>query len=249
LDAADELLTFSASEITMYLRCPYTFLLRNIYGYQPELDEAIGFGKGVHYCLRRTVELLKKDDELGPITAAVRAVDEEYFMPFAGGEVLENYKKGARRIVLNYAKSFGDDLRHSSEVEYRIEFPIHNATVTGRIDVLGGKEVRDYKTLEYQEVEGSVTVDEAEIQVRLYSAGLRSAGRQVQAGSVAFLSSKSSEIMPVDVCKAHVDTAVSHAERVVENIRKRRFSPNRGEHCEKCDQRVICRWRKKHAEK
>jgi DNA helicase-2/ATP-dependent DNA helicase PcrA len=244
LEAVDSMLTFSASEITAYLRCPYMYLLRNIYGYQPELDEAIGFGRGVHYCLRRAVELLKRDKELGPITAAVKAVDNEFFMPFAGGDVFESYKKGARRSVLNYAKGFGDDLRQSSEVEYRIEFPIHSATVTGRIDVLGDREVRDYKTLDYKEVESSVSMGEAELQVRLYAAGLKSVGRGVKGGSIAFLSSDSSKVVPVDVASSDVDKAIKGAERVVESIRNKRFKPNRGEHCEKCDTREICRWRK-----
>lgn len=244
LEALDGMLTFSASEITAYLRCPYMFLLRNVYGYQPELDEAIGFGKGVHYCLRRAVELLKRNDELGPITAAVQAVDTEFFMPFAGGDVFENYKKGARRSVLNYAKSFGGDLRQSCEVEYRIEFPIHNATVTGRIDVLGDREVRDYKTLDYREAEGSVSMSEAELQVRLYAAGLKSVGRKVNGGSIAFLSSEASKVVPVDVGGSHVEKAVKNAESVVASIRNKRFKPNRGEHCGDCDMRDICRWRK-----
>jgi len=244
LEALDGMLTFSASEITAYLRCPYMFLLRNVYGYQPELDEAIGFGKGVHYCLRRAVELLKRNEELGPITAAVQAVDNEFFMPFAAGDVFENYKKGARRSVLNYAKSFGGDLRQSSEVEYRIEFPIHNATVTGRIDVLGDREVRDYKTLDYREAEGSVSMSEAELQVRLYAAGLKSVGRKVNGGSIAFLSSEASKVVPVDVGGSHVEKAVKNAESVVASIRNKRFKPNRGEHCGDCDMRDICRWRK-----
>lgn len=244
LEAVDDILTFSASEITMYLRCPYMFLLRNVYGYQPELDEAIGYGKGVHYCLRRAVELLKSDDELGPITAAVRAVDNEFFMPFVAGDVFENFKRGARKCVLNYARNYGDDLRQSSEVEYRIEFPIHNATVTGRIDVLGDKEVRDYKTLDYSDVEGSVSVPEAELQVKLYAAGLKSVGRPVVGGSVAFLGSDGTKIMPVDVGVSHVEEAVKNAESVVASIRNKKFKPRRGEHCGDCDMRDICRWRR-----
>jgi DNA helicase-2/ATP-dependent DNA helicase PcrA len=244
LETLDGILTFSASEITAYLRCPYMFLLRNVYGYQPELDEAIGYGKGVHYCLRRTVELLKKDNNLGPITAAVRAVDNEFFMPFVAGDVFENFKRGARKCVLNYAKTHGEDLRQSSEVEYRIEFPIHNATVTGRIDVLGDKEVRDYKTLDYSEVEGSVNVQEAELQVKLYAAGLKSVGRPVKHGSVAFLGSDETKIMPVDVGVSHVEEAVKNAENVVASIRNKKFKPRRGEHCSNCDMRDICRWGK-----
>ncbi|MBT0160959.1 PD-(D/E)XK nuclease family protein [Candidatus Bathyarchaeota archaeon A05DMB-2] len=193
---------------------------------------------------RAAVELLKRNEELGPITAAVQAVDTEFFMPFAGGDVFENYKKGARRSVLNYAKSFGGDLRQSSEVEYRIEFPIHNATVTGRIDVLGDREVRDYKTLDYREAEGSVSMQEAELQVRLYAAGLKSVGRKVNGGSIAFLSSETSKVVPVDVGVSHVEKAVKSAESVVASIRNRRFKPKRGEHCGDCDMRDICRWRK-----
>jgi len=244
LEALDGLLTFSASEITAYLRCPYMFLLRNIYEYQPGLNEAVGFGKGVHYCLRRAVELLKKNEELGPITAAVQAVDNEFFMALASGEVFENYKRGARRSVLNYAKSYGEDLRRSCEVEYRIEFPIHNATVTGRIDVLGEQEVRDYKTLDYREAESSVSMHEAELQVKLYAAGLKSVGRKVNGGSIAFLSSESSKVVPVDVGGSHVEKAVKNAESVVASIRNKRFKPNRGEHCGDCDMRGICRWRR-----
>ena len=244
LEATENLLTFSASEITAYLRCPYMFLLRNVYGYQPELDEAIGYGKGVHYCLRRAVELLKRDNELGPITATVRAVDNDFFMPFVAGDVLENFKRGARKCALNYAKKFGQDLRQSSEVEYRIEFPIHNATVTGRIDVLGDREVRDYKTLDYAEAEGSVSMQEAELQVKLYAAGLKSVGRPVEAGSIAFLSSKESKVVPVDVGVSHIEKAIKTAEKVVASIRNKRFRPNRGEHCKSCDMRDICRWRK-----
>jgi DNA helicase-2/ATP-dependent DNA helicase PcrA len=244
LEAADNMLTFSASEITAYLRCPYMFLLRKVYGYQPELDVAIGFGKGVHYCLRRAVELLRRNDELGPITAAVQAVDNEFFMPFVAGNAFENFKKSARLSVLNYAKNFGDDLRQSSEVEYRIEFPIHNATVTGRIDVLYDNEVRDYKTQDYKEAEGSVSMQEAELQVKLYAAGLKSVGREVKGGSIAFLSSKESNVVPVDVSGSHVEKAVKNAEMAVASIRNKQFNPNCGDHCYDCDMRDICRWRK-----
>ena len=58
--------------------------------------------------------------------------------------------------------------------------------------------------------------------------------------SVAF----SSKVVPVDVASSDVDKAIKGAERVVESIRNKRFKPNRGEHCEKCDTREICRWRR-----
>jgi len=98
--------------------------------------------------------------------------------------------------------------------------------------------------LDYKEVEGSVSMGEAELQVRLYAAGLKSVGRQVKGGSIAFLSSESSKVVPVDVASSDVDKAIKGAEGVVESIRNKRFKPNRGEHCGDCDMSEICRWRK-----
>ncbi|MEM2966758.1 MAG: ATP-dependent DNA helicase [Candidatus Nitrosocaldaceae archaeon] len=238
------MLTLSATEVTLYLRCPYMFLLRNVYGYQPGLTEAIDFGKGVHYCLRRTVERLKKDSDLGPLSAAARSVDQDFFMLFARGEVYENYKKGARRALVNYAKKYGNDLKESNEVEYRIEFPIQNATVTGRIDILGNNnEVRDYKTLDYNDTKNSSIMQEIELQVKLYAAGLKSAGRNANKGSIAFLNSDGAVVVPVDINDQNIDKAVKKAENVVTNIRKKQFDALPAEHCDSCDMKNICRWR------
>jgi len=243
-NAIEGIMTFSASEITSYMRCPYMFLLRNVYKYQPGLNPAVGFGTGVHYCLRRAVELLQHNDELGPITAAVQAVDNEFFMSLASGDVFESYKRGARRSILNYAKSYGEDLRRSCDVEYRVEFPVHNATITGRIDVVSEKEVRDYKTLDYEDVEGSVKMEESELQIRLYMAGLQGLGREVEKGSLAFLSSESAKVVQVDAGKPQLEKAVMTAEDVVSSIRNKRFKAKSGDHCGHCDMKEICRWGK-----
>jgi len=243
VEISDEMVTFTATEITAYTRCPYMYLLREVYGYQPQLKEALGYGKGVHFCLRRAVELIKRDGQ-SPIIAAAAAVDREFYMPFVGGSTLENYRKGARDAISHYAKNYAEDLIGSSETEYRIEFPIHNATVMGRIDFLCNNEVRDYKTSEDY-------IDPAEValQVRLYAAGLRSLGKQVASGSIAYLSSDSVKVEPVDVSELSIQSAMKEAEKVVENIIDGSFKPKPGTNCRKCDQQPICRWKRSLDEK
>jgi DNA helicase-2/ATP-dependent DNA helicase PcrA len=234
---SEEMLTFSASEITAYMKCPYMYLLREVYGYQPRLNEAIGYGKSVHFCLRRTVELVKKEG-YNPISAAEKAVNSEFFMPFAGGEVLENFRTGARNAIMLYAQNHTRDLTLTSEAEYRIEFPIHNATIMGRIDVLGNNEVRDYKT-----IHDYIDPNEVSMQVKLYAEGLKRLGRQVDTGSVVYLSSREIKIEPVNVSEPDLKRAVVEAETVVKNIINCCFKPKPGKNCEKCDQRPICRWK------
>jgi DNA helicase-2/ATP-dependent DNA helicase PcrA len=224
------------------------YLLRDLWGYQPELNQAIGYGNGMHYCLRRTAELIKVYG-YNPVEAVSIGVDEGFHMPFVGGEVLHNFRSSARRKLMNFASQFGDDLKRIEEVEYRLEFPIRNATIMGKVDVIlrdgGGIEVRDYKTSEEAR-----SFEEISHQVRLYAGGLKSMGRSVTGGSVAYL--EEAKVMPVDVSEAALADEKRKAEEIVVRIMgeeqqspgnsfRTRFGPSFGSSCERCDQRPICR--------
>jgi DNA helicase-2/ATP-dependent DNA helicase PcrA len=238
--APEEIETFSAGEILTYNICPHMYLLRDLWGYQPQLDVAIGYGNGLHYCLRRAGELIK-NEEYSPISAVATSVDEDFHMPFAGGTVLDNFRDSAKAKLVEFAKKYGDDLKRIEEVEYRLEYPIQNATIMGKVDVIlkdgGEMEVRDYKTSEEAR-----TFDEVSVQIRLYTAGLRGMGRPVTSGSVAYL--EEPDVKSVDVSNSLLVAEKGNAEKTVEGIMEGRFEPNPGESCERCDQKQICRWRK-----
>jgi len=234
----DEIQTFSAGEIITYNVCPHMYLLRDIWGFQPQLDVAIGFGNGLHYCLRRAGELVKNEG-YSPLSAVATAVEEDFHMPFVGGSVLENFRESARKMLIDFSRKYGDDLRRIEEVEYRLEYPVHNATIMGKVDVImrdeENMEVRDYKTSEDVR-----TFEEVSTQVKLYTAGLKGLGRPVTSGSVAYLAE--SDVRMVDVADPLLDEAKRYAEKTVESIVKKRFNPCPGESCNRCDQRSICRW-------
>lgn len=241
---SDEIQTFSASEIITFGICPHMYLLRDLWGYQPQLNPAIGYGNGMHYCLRRAGELVKEG--YSPVSAVVTSVDEGFHMPFVGGSVLETFKNSAKKKLVAFSQKYGDDLNRIEEVEYRLEFPINEAGITsatlmGKVDVIlrsGGElEVRDYKSSE--EVR---TLEEVGTQIRLYTSGLRTMGRPVNSGSVAYLDE--AEVRQVDVSDQPLAEAKQNAQKVVERITKREFKPNPGKSCERCDQSQICRWRK-----
>lgn len=239
-ESSEEIETFSASEIVTYNICPHMYLLRELWGYQPELDIAIGYGNALHYCLRRAGELITEAG-YDPVSAVAASVDMGFHMPFVGGSVLGNFKNSARTRLMNFAQKYGDDLRRIQEVEYRLEYPIQNATIMGKVDVIlkdgGEMEVRDYKTS--QEVR---TFEEVSAQVRLYAAGLKSMGRPVTSGSVAYL--ENPDVKMVDIPEPMLSEEKKRAEETVANIMRGRFVPNLGESCKRCDQKPICRWRK-----
>jgi DNA helicase-2/ATP-dependent DNA helicase PcrA len=237
---SEEIQTYSAGEIITYNVCPHMYLLRDLWGYQPELNPAIGYGNSLHYCLRRAGELVKNEG-YSPLSAVATSVDIDFHMPFVGGVVLENFRNSARRMLVEFSKKYGDDLKRIEEVEYRLEFPVQNATIMGKVDVImregGNMEVRDYKTSD--EVR---TFDEISVQVRLYTVGLRSLGRPVTSGSVAYL--ETPEVKMVDVVDSLLNKSKKLAEQTVENIMRKNFSPNPGDNCKRCDQKQICKWRR-----
>jgi len=251
---SEEMQTFSASEIIKYDICPYMYLLGNVWGYQPGLNERIGFGKSLHYCLRRAGDLVKKG--YSPISAVATAV-EDFHVPYAGGDVFDQLKNGAKKMLIGFAKECGDDLKRIEEVEYRLEYPIPrveeveyridypvpNATIMGKVDVIlrdgGHMEVREYKTSEEAR-----TFEETAVQVRLYAAGLKSLGRPIKSGSVAYL--EEAKVEPVTIDESLLEGAKKSAGKTVESIMKGQFKPNPGEKtCERCDHHPICRWGEK----
>jgi len=237
----EELETFSAGDTITYDICPYMYLLQRIWGYQPGLNQAIGFGNSLHYCLRRAGELIKVEG-VEPCAAATKSVEESFHIPFVGGAVFDYFKNSAKKILAEFSKKYAEDMKRIEEVEYRLEYPIQNATIMGKVDVIlregGEMEVRDYKTSEEAR-----TFEEASVQVRMYAAGLKSLGRPITKGSIAYLEEQ--QVRMVDASDQMLEGSRRFAERVVQRIADRDFAPNPGPNCNRCDQAPICRWRNK----
>jgi DNA helicase-2/ATP-dependent DNA helicase PcrA len=238
-----EMNTYSAGEVVDYNFCPQMYLFRKVWNYPSEFNVALGFGENLHYLLRRAGELVKLHG-YEPKAAAAKVVAEDFYVPFAGGGILDNLKGAAGRILDKYADEHGSDLRRTNEVEYRLEFPVHNATISGKVDVImgtsGEMEVREYKTSEEAK-----TIDETAVQVRLYVAGLKGLGKPVTAGSVTYLNNTKSKIIEtksINVSEPVLSAAVTQAESVVGSIANSSYAPTPGRQCGRCDYRTICKW-------
>jgi len=245
----EEIQTFTAGEIINYNICPYMYLMRNLWGYQPGLTQALGYGNALHYCLRMAGELVKKEG-YSPRSAIGTAIHSGFHMPFVGGALLERFRESAGRSLLDFVSKYEEDLARIEEVEYRLEYPLQkegtHATVMGKVDVIlrdrDEFEVRDYKTRKREEAPEDIrSHEDAETQVRLYSLGLKSMERNVTAGSVAYLGD--SEVKPVDVDSDSLDKTHRLALETVRRICGKDFNPYSGNSCGRCDVAPICRWR------
>jgi DNA helicase-2/ATP-dependent DNA helicase PcrA len=146
-------------------------------------------------------------------------------------------KRKARKTLGKFVGDHLEDMGRIEEVEARLEFPVQKATITGRVDVIikdgGEMEARDYKTSD--EV---TTPEQSELQLTLYSLGLRNIGRPVSRASVVNL--EEARITPVDISQESIRRAREIAESAIEAIKNGRFTAHRGQFCQGCDYSNIC---------
>ena len=131
-------------------------------------------------------------------------------------------------------------MKNVKETETRIEFLTENAAITGRVDVIlntdnpNKVEVRDYKTSEKV-----IKKEHSELQVRLYSEGLKSFDLDVIKGSVSNLDENRTD--KVDVYESDIKNALQEAKGIITKIKKGNFKANPTKFCKKCEYKVLCK--------
>lgn len=231
----EEIAIFPVKDLLLYRRCPYRYRLERVFGFQPELSPVQGYGHAVHEILRELGERRVATPE-----EAARLVLKRFYVPFAGGAMLDRLRQAAAREVVRYVRQHGEDLRRLEAAEVRVEFAARNAVIRGVADAIlrggGGVEVREYKTAEDERL-----LEEAELQVQVYAQGLRQLGRRITGGSVVDLSA--GLCRRVDVSEEAVRRALVVAEEAIAGIQAERFAARAGGECARCPVRRMCRFR------
>lgn len=235
----EEVVTIAASDVLSYRRCPYGYRLRSCWGYQAPLAPEIGYGRSVHHILRVLGEAAREGRT--PAAEVDETVDREFHLPFAGRAQRDEIAAKAKSALRRYVKRHQDELARVQEVESRLEFALERrVTVSGRVDALIGPseslELRDYKTGADPRL-----IEDAQLQVQLYAAGLRHLGVDVRTATVADVTADRTVEVPVG--EGALAAATEVARRCVQGIVGRRFEARPGEECGGCDFRGICRYR------
>jgi DNA helicase II / ATP-dependent DNA helicase PcrA len=128
--------TLSFSELKYLFECPYQFKLRFLYGFNPPLHEAIGYGKGLHDALAEVHKRAITGEALGQ-EAAEDLVDRHLNTPYAYPELRTALRRAAIESVNRYLKEHKDELLNTVHSEKQIQVHIApGITVDGRIDLV-----------------------------------------------------------------------------------------------------------------
>ena len=113
--------------------------MRFIFGFNPPLVEAIGYGKSLHDALaeahRRAIagDIPTRDD-------VDQLIDNHLNLPFAYPTMHDTLENAAKRALANYFDRHGHNLAEAIHSEKSIEFsPRPGLVVQGRIDLVWSK--------------------------------------------------------------------------------------------------------------
>lgn len=170
-EVANVALTFS--ELKYYFECPYQFKLRFMYGFNPPLHEALGYGKSLHDALAEVHKRAKEGDFVG-LEDASELVDRHLNAPFAYEELRQALRKAGIKAVQRYLTDNGHLLDKVEHVEQVVEINMGDGlVVNGRIDLIRRTDTREIFIVDFKSSDRAQAEDVTRMQLHVYALGYR----------------------------------------------------------------------------
>ncbi len=164
-------ITISFSELKYLLECPYSFKLRFMYGFNPPIHEALGYGKGLHDALaemhkRALAGDLPSKAEVGDL------VDRHLHTPYAYPALREQLHAAAVKALDRYFDEHGEDLTRTEHSEKQIEVVVApGVTIDGRIDLIKRLETDEIAIVDFKSTEDAQKTSMTRDQLSVYALG------------------------------------------------------------------------------
>lgn len=255
-------LVTSFSDLRYYLECSHDFFLRKVLGFAPTIDQAFGYGRGVHNIMRaihsdpKRWSALASDREA--LKGAIQGLIERglLYLRYTTGDPRMNMENKAKEIVADYVERFANELstlEFDPEREFETLLDKENVLISGAIDVIRLDDpprvtLIDFKSGESKsDVSDKLDEDEMKLQVSLYGlAARRELEFEPERGLVRYLGEKdpSQQELVVPLDEAAITNARQQVVDTARLIRDRSFhsgpmrkprDPRLKTRCEECD--------------
>lgn len=231
---------FSFSNLKYFFECPYQFKLRVLYGFNPPLHEALGYGKALHDALAevhsRVIRGEKIDESMAPELAR-----RHLHVPYAYPSLQETLLASAEKVVREYLRANSKDFDKVEFAEKQIEITLGNGvSVTGRIDLVRRTDTDEVTVVDLKSSEQSQEEALTESQLHIYALGyLELTGRRPDYVEIYELDKGARKPRSVD--DDFIDKVVHDVGRAADTLRDNRFEAQpKEERCGACDLCGIC---------
>jgi len=213
----------SFSELKYLFECPYQFKLRFMYGFNPPIHEALGYGKGLHDAL---AEMHKRaiDGDVPDPSEAGSLVDRHLHTPYAYPALRTQLHEAAIKAIERYFRLHADDLTRTIHSEKKIQVQVSpGVTVNGRIDLITRLDTGETSIVDFKSTEHSQATEVTWDQLYTYALGYRElTGETADAIEIRNLDEKGrSEREQVKI--AEVEGIRAKIEAVAQDIRSNHF--------------------------
>ena len=165
--------TLSFSDLKYFFECPYEFKLRFLYGFNPPIHEALGYGKSVHDVMAEVHKRALDGDIVSDLDAE-ELVDRHLNTPFAYPALRADLRLAAIRAVRRYVAENRTRLENTLYSEQQIQ--VHVApgiTVDGRIDLITELDTGETSIVDFKSTERAQAEDITRDQLHIYAVGFQ----------------------------------------------------------------------------
>lgn len=238
-------LTLSFSELKYLFECPYQFKLRFLYGFNPPIHEALGYGKSVHDCMAE-VHKRAMAGELADSGEAAALVDQHLHVPFAYPVLREDLRRAAVEAVTRYLDANQDQLPRTEYAEKEIELVVSpGITVSGRIDLIRRLDTDEISIVDFKSTERAQDEDVTRQQLHVYAMGYQeltgSSADLIEVLNLDERGKSTREIVDAGLLEETTEMIRGAGEAIRSNHLPR--VKNWCDSCERCDLAGICRTR------
>ncbi len=233
------------SELSDYIRCEYDYKMRYIYGFNPIIVQALGYGKQIHNILNFLHKVTQQTGFIPTDEQIAQAVIDHFYLRYAAREQQDTLRKSALRSVLRYVGMWHEDFSLSLKTERPFEMDVDSALVSGSIDLLKRRypkndilEIIDFKTGNERKLD-----EDLHLQVQLYTVAAREAlSLDVQKAYVHFLDVEKQQRVEILITPQQLKLAMQTVKDAITGITTRHFgrNPRNKKVCEGCDWRKTC---------
>jgi DNA helicase-2/ATP-dependent DNA helicase PcrA len=164
-------IAISFSELKYLFDCPYQFKLRFMYGFNPPIHEALGYGKGLHDVLAEMHKRALAGD-LANRSEAEELVARHLHTPYAYPALRDQLHKAAVDAIERYFDRHGGDLTRTIHSEKQIGVDIApGVSVNGRIDLIKSLETDETAIVDFKSTNRSQDEDVTRDQLAIYALG------------------------------------------------------------------------------
>ncbi len=161
----------SFSDLKYLLLCGYQFKLRLLYGFNPPIHEALGYGRSLHNALAEIHQRSIAGDVPAPDEADALA-SQHLNARYAYGHLEKQLLNSAQESLRRYLKEHSDNLDKLEHVEEPIELNLPNGVVvSGRIDLIRRTDTGMTAVVDFKSTDRAQEEDVTRVQLNVYALG------------------------------------------------------------------------------